>query len=142
MHKYITNSLLSLFLLVATLGFSQSGKQKELESRRVELRNEIKKINALLASNQSKKKSEVSLLEDLNHKLRVRENLIKVTNQQANLLTREINTNQKQITANRDELKLLKANYGKMLQKSYKNKNKQNRVSGSNHTKSSTIQNP
>ncbi|WAC01121.1 peptidoglycan DD-metalloendopeptidase family protein [Lacinutrix neustonica] len=127
MYKYLTYCLLGL-LLTTTFSFSQSGKQKELEARRVELRNEIEKINTLLASNKSKQKSEVSLIEDLNHKLRVRENLIKVTNQQANLLTREINTNQKEITANRNELKLLKVNYGKMLQKSYKNKNKQNRV--------------
>lgn len=127
MYKHLTHLLLGLFL-TTTFSFSQSGKQKELEARRVELRNEIEKINTLLASNKSKQRSEVSLIEDLNHKLNVRENLIKVTNQQANLLTREINTNQKEITANRNELKLLKVNYGKMLQKSYKNKNKQNRV--------------
>lgn len=128
MHKHLTYFLFCLVVLSTTFGFSQSGKQKELEARRVELRNEIKKINTLLASNKSKQKSEVSLIQDLNHKLAVRENLIKVTNQQANLLTREINTNQKEITSNRDELTLLKVNYGKMLEKSYKNKNKQNRV--------------
>lgn len=118
----------SLLFFCSAFVFAQSGKQKELEARRMELSREIQQINKLLSSNQSKKKSEVSQIEDLNHKVSVRENLIKVTNQQANLLTREINTNQKQITTNRDELTLLKEGYAKMLQKAYKNKNKQSRV--------------
>ncbi len=120
--------LLSIFLLSITLSFSQSGKQKELEARRVELRREIQKINTLVSSNKSKEKSQISLIEDLDYKVGVRKSLIKVTNQQANLLTREINTNQKQITALREELKVLKTNYASMIEKSYKNKNKQSRV--------------
>lgn len=117
-----------ILLFSSTLIFGQSVKQKELEARRLELSREIKQINALLSSNKSKKKSEISQIENLNYKVSVRENLIKVTNQQANLLTREINSNQKQITTNRDELELLKENYAKMLKKAYKNKNKQSRV--------------
>ena len=124
-HKLLVFSLL---FFCSALVFAQSGKQKELEARRLELSREIQQINKLLSSNQSKKKSQISQIEDLNHKVSVRENLIKVTNQQANLLTREINTNQKQITANRDELTVLKDGYAKMLQKAYKNKNKQSRI--------------
>ena len=120
--------LLGAFLLCANFGFSQSGKQKELEARRVELRKEIQKINALVSSNRDKQKSEVTLIENLNYKVSVQRNLIKVTNQQANLLTREINNNQKQISEYRDELTSLKANYAKMIERSYKNKNKQNRI--------------
>ena len=118
----------SVLIFSSTIVFAQGGKQKELEARRLELSREIQQINALLSSNQSKKKSEISQIEDLNYKVSVRENLIKVTNQQANLLTREINTNQKKITAYRKELSLLKEGYAKMLQKAYKNKNKQSRV--------------
>ena len=118
----------SLLFISSLSVFSQGAKQKELEARRLELSREIQQINSLLSSNQSKKKSQISQIEDLNHKLSVRENLIKVTNQQANLLTREINNNQKQITANRAELTLLKESYASMLQKAYKNKNKQSRV--------------
>ena len=124
-HKILVFILL---FFCSTFVFSQSGKQKELEARRLEISREIQQINKLLSSNQSKKKSKISQIEDLSHMVSVRENLIKVTNQQANLLTREINTNQKQITANRDELTLLKEGYAKMLQKAYKNKNKQSRV--------------
>jgi len=119
---------ISVFLLSTNISFSQSGKQKELEARRVELRREIKKINALVSSNKSKEKSQITLIEDINYKVKIRRDLIKVTNQQANLLTRQINNNQKQITTLRDELKGLKANYASMIQNSYKNKNKQSRV--------------
>jgi septal ring factor EnvC (AmiA/AmiB activator) len=128
-HK---NTLKYLFLLVLTLsslvGFSQSKKQQELEERRQELNREIKQINDLLFKNKSQKKSQTSLIEDLSYKVSVRQNLIKVTNQQANLLTREINSNQKKISELRDELQTLKDNYAKMIVTSYKSKSEQSRV--------------
>ena len=115
-------------LLFGSFAFSQNNKQKELETRRQELRREIQKINELRAENKSKEKSQISLIEDFNYKISVLSNLIKVTNQQANLLTRQINSNQKKITVLRDELKGLKEDYAAMIVKSYKSKNKQSRI--------------
>ena len=118
-----------MFLLLGiTSAQAQKNKKDQLEARRIELRNEIKKINNLLFSNQNKKKDQTALIEDLNYKLSVTNNLIKVTNQQANLLTRSINNNQKEISQLRDELTILKENYAKTIQKSYKNKSEQSRV--------------
>ncbi|WP_250433690.1 murein hydrolase activator EnvC family protein [Hanstruepera flava] len=117
-----------VLFLTTTLSFSQSKKQLELEERRQELRNEIKQINELLFKDKSKKKSQTTLIEDLNYKVSVRKNLIMVTNQQANLLTREINDNQNKITELRDELEVLKENYAKMIVTSYKSKSEQSRV--------------
>ena len=116
------------FLLCTSLSFSQSNKQKQLESRRQELRREIQKINELRSENKSKAKSELSLIEDFNHKISVLSNLIKVTNQEANLLTREISSNQNKISDLRDELKTLKEDYAAMIVKSYKSKNQQSRI--------------
>ncbi|MFV9549541.1 murein hydrolase activator EnvC family protein [Algibacter sp. PT7-4] len=116
------------FLLSSSFCFSQNDKQKQLESRRQELRREIQKINELQSENKSKTKSELSLIEDFNYKINVLSNLIKVTNQQANLLTREINSNQNKISSLRDELKDLKADYAAMVVKSYKSKNEQSRI--------------
>ena len=73
-----------------------------------ELREEIRQINTLLFQGKKEQKSVLSAVEDLNYKVTVRQNLISITNQQANLLTREINNNQKKITGLRDKLKLLK----------------------------------
>ncbi len=121
-------SLLLLFLMCGMFAFSQNNKQKELETRRQELRREIQKINELRLENKSKQKSQLSLIEDFNYKINVLNNLIKVTNQQANFLTREINNNQKKITSLRDELKQLKNDYAAMIVKSYKSKNEQSRI--------------
>ncbi|EGV43008.1 peptidase M23 [Bizionia argentinensis JUB59] len=123
-----TYLLLLGFLLISAFGFSQSKKQKELEERRQALRTEIKQINELLFQGKTKQKSQISLIEDMNYRVNVRKNLIQVTNQQANLLTREINDNQNKISQLRDELEALKASYASMIETSYKSKSEQSRV--------------
>ena len=128
---YKSTQIFRIFIVLfftASISFSQSKKQLELEERRQELRDEIRQINALLFKDKSKKKSQTTLIEDLNYKVSVRKNLIMVTNQQANLLTREINDNQNKITELRDELVALKENYAKMIVTSYKSKSEQSRV--------------
>lgn len=127
-RNHIFKFVFCLLLLANGVGFSQNKKQKELEERRQELRQEINKINQLQQENKSKEKSQLSLIDNYNYKISVLNNLISVTNQQANLLTREINSNQKKITKLRDELKALKEDYAAMIVKSYKSKNQQSRI--------------
>lgn len=119
---------LLIFLLTSIIAFSQTNKQADLEARRQELRLEIQKISQLQAENKNKQKSQLSLIEEFNYKINVINNLIKLTNQQANLLTRNINDNQKKITGLRKELENLKKDYAGMVVKSYKNKNQQSRI--------------
>lgn len=120
--------LILLMLFCASSLQAQSKKQQELEARRQEILKEIKQYSILLTTDKKKEKSMVSLVEDLNNKVRVRQNLIKITNDQANLLTREINANQKEISSLRDQLKELKEDYAAMVVKSYKSKSEQSRV--------------
>ncbi len=115
-------------LLCSISANSQSQKQIELEAKRQQLQKEIEQINTLLFTDKKKEKSVISQVEDLNYKVNVRKNLIKVTNDQANLLTREINTNQKEISSLRDQLKLLKEDYGAMIVRSYKSRSDQSKV--------------
>jgi septal ring factor EnvC (AmiA/AmiB activator) len=122
---------LTLFLVLLLLhfsGFSQSKKQQELEERRRELTREIQQIGVLLFEGKKEQKSVLSVVEDLDFKIRVRKNLISVTNQQANLLTREINSNQIQISKLRVRLKSLKDDYAKMVVKSYKSRANQSKL--------------
>lgn len=122
---------LILFLLTFMLhfsGFSQSKKQQELEERRRELTREIQQIGALLFEGKKEQKSVLSVVEDLDFKIKVRKNLISITNQQANLLTREINTNQTKISKLRVRLKALKADYAQMIVKSYKSRSDQSKL--------------
>ncbi|MFD0863079.1 murein hydrolase activator EnvC family protein [Sungkyunkwania multivorans] len=127
--RYVGRSLLLLaMILVSNDMIAQSAKQRKLESRRRELQKEIEQINKLLFTNQSEKKSALSEVEDLDQKIRVRQELIKVTNQQANYLIRQIGSNQKNISRLREELKLLKEDYAKMIQRSYRSKSNKSRV--------------
>ena len=103
-------------------------RQQELEAQRLRLKKEIKQINNLLFSNKKTRKNVVTEVEDLQVKLNVREELIKVTNAQVNLLTRKINLNQRNISSQRKELEELKADYAKMIQYSYASKSLQNRL--------------
>jgi len=121
--------LLFLTLLLSSVSVSaQSQKQKELEAKRRQLLKEIDQINTLLFTGKKKEKSIISQVEDLNYKVSVRKNLIEVTNDQANLLTREINTNQKEISSLREQLKVLKEDYATMIVKSYKSRSDQSKV--------------
>lgn len=126
--KYL--SLLFFILLVFSHldGYAQSKRQLELEERRRELQQEIRQITNLLFAGKKEKKSVVSVVEDLNYKISVRKNLMRITNQQANLLTREINSNQNEISKRRDKLKILKEDYGNMIVKSYKNRTAENKL--------------
>ncbi len=119
-----------LFLSQTSLGLAQStaSRQKTLENQKNRLQVEIKQINSLLFKNAKKEKSVLSQVEDLKVKISVRNDLVKVNNQQANLLTRQINVNQRNITNQRKELETLKKDYAEMIQKSYKSKSSQNRL--------------
>lgn len=128
-NKHIYKPYLIIVLLVCGISIhAQSNKQQELENRRQELQREIQQINILLFQGKKEQKSILSRVEDLDYKVIVRQNLIRITNQQVNLLTREINNNQKNITNLRDKLKLLKEKYAAMVVKSYKSKSEQSKV--------------
>ncbi|TDY13631.1 septal ring factor EnvC (AmiA/AmiB activator) [Meridianimaribacter flavus] len=128
MYSKPTLIVMICFFMNIGFGFAQSDKQKELEAQRKKYQNELKQLNALLFSDKKKEKSVISLVEDLNYKVNVRKNLIKITNDQANLLTREINDNQNEISSLREQLKQLKADYAAMIVKSYKSKSEQSKI--------------
>lgn len=123
-----TFALFLLLLLTLTPGFGQSKKQKELEARRQELLGEISAINKMLSETKGEKRSVLAEVEDIDMRIAARENLIRITNQQANLLTREINANMTSIEQLREELATLKEDYAKMIVRSYKSKSQQSRL--------------
>ena len=127
-NSRFTFGVLLLMLMLHISSFSQSKKQQELEERRRELQREIQQIGSLLFEGKKEQKSVISVVEDLNFKIQVRKNLIGITNQQTNLLTREINSNQTKISKLRIKLKALKADYAKMIVKSYKSRADQSKL--------------
>jgi len=125
-------SRISLFLilwgLVIFTGSAQQDRQKELEEQRTSLLNEIEQINSLLFKTKGEEKSVLTQVKDISQRISTRENLIKVTNQQANLLTRNINDNLRKMESLRKELKELKVDYAAMIVKSYKSNSQQSRI--------------
>ena len=124
-------SFLSILFLLSSfnaLAQKSTARQKELEVQKQRLTNEIKQINTLLFKNTKKKKDVLSEVEDLNLKISVRSQLVSVNNQQANLLTRQIIVNERDIGNLRKELTALKKDYAEMIRKSYKSKSSQNRL--------------
>lgn len=124
---------LLLLLLVAgglgqVWGQQASKRQKELEDQRERLTREIKQINQLLFKNTTQKKDALTEVEDLDVKLDIRKRLIRVNNEEANLLTQRIQVNTRDIETLREELKKLKEDYAQMIRESYISKSSQNRL--------------
>lgn len=115
-------------LITVSASFAQGDKQKQLEEKRQAILEEIKQINSLLFKTKKEEKSVLLQVGDINQRISATENLIRVTNQQANLLTRNINENISRISDLREELKVMKDDYAKMIQKSYKSKSQQSRI--------------
>ncbi|WP_251795665.1 MULTISPECIES: murein hydrolase activator EnvC [unclassified Arenibacter] len=107
---------------------AQTNEQKALESKREQLQKEISEINRLLFAEKKEKGNVLEQMEAMDQKINVRQQLIRVTNQQSNLLNRQINTNVRNIGKLRNDLAFLKEEYGNMIQKSYQNKSGQSRL--------------
>jgi septal ring factor EnvC (AmiA/AmiB activator) len=106
--------------------FSQT--KNELEQQRKKLNREIAQVNSLLFKEQKKEKNVLEDLKDLNQKIDIRLSLINTINSEAKLLTSEITKNKKEIAQLENELAILKADYARMIFKSYKSKSQQSRI--------------
>lgn len=127
-HSYIFYFLLVMFMHWGNFVMAQTNEQKALESKREQLQKEISEINRLLFAEKKEKGNVLEQMEAMDQKINVRQQLIRVTNQQSNLLNRQINTNVRNIGKLRNDLAFLKEEYGNMIQKSYQNKSRQSRL--------------
>ena len=118
------------FLQILNVNFclSQQETQKRLEKEKAKLVREIKQINSILFSNNTKKKSVFDELQDLGIKIQVRSKLIRVTNQEINFISKQININQRNIEVLRVKVVKLKEDYANMIRKSYYSKSRQSRL--------------
>lgn len=124
-------TILRAFFVAVLMLFStshQAQTKKELETKRQQLRKEIRQINSLLFKTKSKEKSLLSQVSDLNKRINTREKLITTIIQETQILSSEITKNEKEIASLEKSLKLLKDDYAAMIIKSYKNKSKENRL--------------
>ncbi|MDA7716162.1 peptidoglycan DD-metalloendopeptidase family protein [Flavobacteriaceae bacterium] len=114
--------------MIASLAQSQKSTQKRLEEKKVEIKKELKEITALLFTNKQKKAAAFSDLENLSYKIQRKQELIKLTNQQINLLNSEIKENAKSIEKLEIDLIEVREAYKEMILKSFKSKSGKNRL--------------
>ena len=125
------NIILNMFLLLLIYswqGNAQTSEKKALEAKREQLQKEIAEMNRLLFAEKKQRGTVLDQMENLDQKINIRQQLIRVTNQQSNLLNRQINVNIRNISKLREDLEVLKADYAEMIRKSYQNKSQQSRL--------------
>ena len=125
--KYTFFSFIFFVLFLNTTVFSQK-IQNRLEKKRTQLQREIKKINTLLFHAKKQEKSLLNEINNLNHKVKVRSNLIKTLAFEKNILDTLISQNDKKTENLKLELIRLKKDYSQMIFKSYKSRSLQNRL--------------
>ncbi len=120
--------IIVLFFFSVFLGTAQTNEQKALEAKREQLQREISEMNRLLFAERKQRGTVLDQVELLDQKINVRQQLIRVTNQQSNLLSRQINANIRNIAKLREDLEILKDEYAEMIRKSYRNRSQQSRL--------------
>lgn len=120
--------LLAIWFLSGVPGIAQTNEQKALEAKREQLQKEITEMNRLLFAERKQRGTVLDQLELLDQKINVRQQLIRVTNQQSNLLSRQVNANIRNIAKLREDLDILKEEYANMIRKSYRNRSQQSRL--------------
>ena len=120
--------LIAAFLLSALLVHAQKPTQKQLEEKKADIKKELKEINGLLFTNKQTKAAVFSDVENLSYKIERKQELIKLTNQQINLLNQEIEDNSKFIEKLEKDLFEVKEAYKEMILKSFKSKSGKNRL--------------
>lgn len=116
-----------LFLLCFAFAKAQSEKAA-LEERKAEIQKDINQFDRLLKNVRKEEKTMVLLVETIDKKISRTQEIINITNKQANTLTRNIKANLVEIKKLEVEIKALKAEYAEMIVKAYKSKNDQSRL--------------
>ena len=115
-------------VILASTQMQAQKNQAQLEERRQALQKEIDQINNFVVKGRTEQKSILAQIEELDLKLKVRQDLIEVTNDQINWLTRQIANNQAEITRLRKELLKRKEDYAEMIVKSFKARNEKSKL--------------
>ena len=128
------NKKISLFLIINFIASiilslnAQNQKIKELENKRMQLKKEIQQINSLLIDNNKITKTAYGDLENISIKINRKQDLIRITNEQINLLTNQIIKNEDQVVELNIIVEKAKDDYSKMVFNSYKSRLKESKL--------------
>ena len=122
-----TMLFLWIVLLCSNSIFSQNNR-KQLEKQKEAIQKELKEINSLLFKNKKQKASTFTDIENINYKIQRKQEVIKLTNRQINILNIELEKNKNQQVDLSKRLKEVKAAYKEMILRSYKSKSGKNKL--------------
>ena len=123
----IISKILVLIVYLSTLSSISQTKQ-ELEKKKNQIKKEIKNIELKLSDNRKNKDVVISDIEDIKFKIDLQEELILNINTQLNLILDEINENEKNLFDLNERQTILKNEFSKMLNKSFKNRLNLNKI--------------
>jgi septal ring factor EnvC (AmiA/AmiB activator) len=113
------------FLFMSSIeSYSQILNQKDLEKKRIELTKEINNIQNLINTSRNEEKLVIENIENLNYKLDLQNEVIKIINNELNIISNSIQINQSKSSQLLNSQKLLKSQYAKMILRSYKTRSK------------------
>jgi murein hydrolase activator len=125
MLKYI----FCLLLLSTTLSWGQDeDRQRKLEAQKARLQEEIRAQEQLLKQEKKKEKSVTTVVVQQTAKINTQQKIINVTAKQAKVLGNSMYINQVNVNNLNADLKILKADYAKMILKSYKSRSEQSKA--------------
>lgn len=122
------NIFLILFSLFTIIGFSQQEQQAKLEAEKERL---MKKMEEMSATYQQQKKKEKNVLKEIalqDEQIKLSSKAISTIAKQTRILSDDIYLTQLDINKYKRELEIMKADYAKMIVKSYKSKNEQSQL--------------
>lgn len=108
--------------------WAQDSQQEKLEQRKAQIQQEIRDNEKMLQSVKKKEKSAVNVFLIQANKIKLKEKLINTTAKQEKLLSNDMYINQVKVNKLKKELEVLKADYAKMILKSYKSRSEQSRA--------------
>ena len=102
--------------------------RKQLESQKAAIQKELKQINELLFKNKKQKAETFSDIEKLTLKIERKQEFIKLTNKQINLLNKDLQENQTKQDQLSIELSQVRSAYKELILQSYKARSGKNRL--------------
>lgn len=117
-----------LFLLMASLCWSQPSQKEKLEQRKAQILREIQEKERMLDEVRDKEKTVSTQLQLQTEKIQLKQKLINTTEKQTKVLNNDMYVNQVNINRLKKDLEILKEDYADLIQKSYKSRSEQSRA--------------
>ncbi len=117
-------------VLILSLSYSAQGQSKKerLEAKRLELQRQISQINNQLNEVNHTRANALEILNQINKKISIRNQLIKSLRGEINVITQKINRTDTKIGSLEKEIGELKNNYAEMIRQSYKNRSRNGKI--------------